>query len=93
MTENTYTPRILYPAKLSFKSEVEILSKKNKNYGKFIANRPSLLEMVEEILQEKETDIESKLRLHTEWKNFRENINEDKMFLTPNWSSRKLCLN
>ena len=40
--------------------------------------------MVEEILQEKETDIGSKLRLHTEWKNFRENINEDKMFLTPN---------
>ena len=40
--------------------------------------------MVEEILQEKETDTESKLRLQTEWKNFRENINEDKIFLILN---------
>ena len=38
--------------------------------------------MVEEILQEKETDTESKIRLHTKWKDVRENINEDKMFLT-----------
>ena len=50
----------------------------------FIANRPSLLEMVEETLQEKETDTESKLRSHTEQKNFREIINEDKMLVTLN---------
>ena len=35
--------------------------------------------MVEETLQEKETDTESKLRSHTEQKNFREIINEDKI--------------
>ena len=40
--------------------------------------------MVEETLQEKETDTESKLRSHTEQKNFREIINEDKMLVTLN---------
>lgn len=50
-------PRILYPAKLSFRNEHEItISASKQNLRQFVAHRPAVLEMLKEFLWAKTCD-------------------------------------
>lgn len=59
--KKTYKPRILYPAKLSFKNEGKIqISLDKQNVREFATSRPTLQKIVKEIFQaEKKCNLNS----------------------------------
>ena len=62
LTENSYPPRILYPVRSCFKSEVKIMTFSDKQeLWEFTARRTSLREMGK-VFQGEENDLSPKLR-------------------------------